>query len=48
MTGPNLKADAAIVSLIFLLSPEITQLWWDTAILSGCLRRGGVTGTMPA
>ena len=26
MTGPNHKADAAIVSLICLLPPEITQL----------------------
>jgi hypothetical protein len=48
MTGPKHKADAAIVSLICLLPPEITQLWWDTATLSGCLRRGGVTGITPA
>jgi hypothetical protein len=48
MTGPNYKVDAAIVSLICLLPPEITQLWWDTATLSGCLRRAGITGIMLA
>jgi hypothetical protein len=44
MTGPNHKADAAIVSLLCLLPPEITEFWWDTVALSGFLRRGGVTG----
>jgi hypothetical protein len=47
MTGSNHKVDAAMVSLVCLLPPGIAQLWWDTAALSGCLRRAGVTGISP-
>jgi hypothetical protein len=47
MTGSNHKADAAIVFLICLIPLEITELWWDTATLSGWLRLGGVTRITP-
>jgi hypothetical protein len=47
MMGLNRKADAAIVSLLYLLLPEITELWWDTVALSDFLRRGGVTSITP-
>jgi hypothetical protein len=47
MMGPIRKADAAIISLPYLLPPEITELWWDTVALSGYLRHGGLTGITP-
>ena len=44
MSSPDRKVDTAIVSLLGLLPPEITELWWNTGDLSGFLRCGGVTG----
>jgi hypothetical protein len=46
MSSPNCKVDTAIVSLLGLLPPKITELWWNTGDLSGFLRHGGVTGIM--
>jgi hypothetical protein len=36
------KVNAAIVSLLRLLPPDITELWWDTRDLSAFLRWGGI------
>lgn len=44
MSSRNRKVDAAIVSLLGLLPPDITELWRDTRDLSAFLRCGGITG----
>ena len=44
MSSRNRKVDTAIVSLLGLLPPDITELWWDTRDLSAFLRCGGITG----
>ena len=45
MLSHNCKVDAAIVSLLGLLPPDITELWWGTRDLSAFLRCGGITAT---
>ena len=47
MTSRNRNTDEAIVSLLYLLPPEITELWWDTVDLTAFLRCGGVSGITP-